>query len=82
MPAGFASRSIAYTRLSHLATRNFIATSEPALRALLVEFTTHGLVRIWRSASGGEGGGGEERVSIGVEGEKEIEEIAEGVKKL
>ncbi|PWN30398.1 hypothetical protein BDZ90DRAFT_13478 [Jaminaea rosea] len=80
LPGGFASRSLPYTRLSHLATRNFIATSEPALRALLVEFTTHGLVRLWRS--GGGESGSEERVSIGVGGDKEVDEIVEGVKKL
>lgn len=75
----FAARSIPYARLSNLAARNFIATTEPALRSLLVEFTSHGLVRVHKEDVGG---AAEERVSIRMDGEREVAEVVEGVKKL
>lgn len=79
--AAFSARTLPYSRLLHLTTRNFIATSEPALRALLVEFTSHGLVRLSR-VDGGTSGADEERVSIGIGNEAEVNEIMDGVKKL
>ncbi|CAO1619761.1 unnamed protein product [Parajaminaea phylloscopi] len=77
--SSFSTRSIPFSRLSHLASRNFIATSEPALRALLVEFTTHGLVRLHRMDSSGSE---EEHVALGMRDEAEVSEVMEGVKKL
>lgn len=76
-----ASRSIPYARLSNLAARNFIATTDPALRALLVEFTSHGLVRLAREEAPG-GGAVEERVSIRMGGQVEVDEVVKGVKTL
>lgn len=80
----FASRSVPYTKLSSLASRNFIATSEPALRALLIEFTSHGLLRLHRNAAttGTTGSADEERVSIGIKDEAEVNEVIDGVKKI
>ena len=73
----FSSRSLPFSRLSHLAARNFIATSEPALRSLLVEFTSHGLVRVAKDdASGGE------IVQLRMEGEAEVKTVVDGVKQL
>lgn len=40
-----ARRTIPYTTLAETARRSFIATTDAALRALLVEFTDHGLIR-------------------------------------
>lgn len=74
--ASVAPRSIPYTRLANQASRNFIATSEATLRALLVEFTSHGLIRVARE------GGGEEVVTLRLGSEEEIKTVVEGAKKL
>lgn len=72
----FAARSIPYSRLYQLATRNFIASSEAAVRGLLVEFTTHGLFRLSRGVNG------EERISLGMAEVKEVDEVMQAATQI
>lgn len=76
-PTSWPQRSIPYTRLHNLASRNFLASSESALRALLVEFTSHGLVRVSRD-EGVEG----EVIGIRIASQQEVKDVLEACKKM
>lgn len=78
----FPQRSIPYPRLQQLASRNFLASSEAVLRALLVEFTSHGLVKLSRQSDPASGGGGVEVISVRIATVEEVKEVIEACKKM
>lgn len=74
----FSQRTVPYSRLHTIASRNFLASSEAAVRSLLVEFTSHGLIRVAREPEKGN----EEHVAIRIATMQEVKDVVDASKKM